>query len=229
MIEVGSREWIRATLALSLGSFLVFLNLYQTHPLLPLLAEVFSVSSLSVGWTLAGCTAGLAVSLLVCARLADRFGRRRIMLWSLAGAILLSLLISLVSQFEQLLLLRVLQGSCWRGCPPPPSPTWGRVQQAGPALRRRGLHRRQLAGGITGRVVGGLLAGWFGDWQHTFLGIGLISLALLPLVIWLLPAQTRFVPVIAKPGQFRQAIASHLGNPLLVGPTSSAASTSWCF
>ena len=36
------------------------------------------------------------------------------MLWSLAGAILLSLLISLVSQFEQLLLLRVLQGSCWR-------------------------------------------------------------------------------------------------------------------
>ena len=47
MIEVGSREWIRATLALSLGSFLVFLNLYQTHPLLPLLAEVFSVSSLS--------------------------------------------------------------------------------------------------------------------------------------------------------------------------------------
>ncbi len=44
MIEVGSREWIRATLALSLGSFLVFLNLYQTHPLLPLIAEVFSVT-----------------------------------------------------------------------------------------------------------------------------------------------------------------------------------------
>jgi len=65
MIEVGSREWIRATLALSLGSFLVFLNLYQTHPLLPLLAEVFSVSSLSAGWTLAGCTAGLATSQLV--------------------------------------------------------------------------------------------------------------------------------------------------------------------
>ena len=47
MIEVGSREWRRATLALSLGSFLVFLNLYQTHPLLPLLADVFSVSSRS--------------------------------------------------------------------------------------------------------------------------------------------------------------------------------------
>ncbi len=161
MIEVGSREWIRATLALSLGSFLVFLNLYQTHPLLPLLAEVFSVSSLSAGWTLAGCTAGLAVSLLVCARLADRFGRRRIMLWSLAGAILLSLLISLVSQFEQLLLLRILQGSCWRGCPPPPSPTWGKSSASGPCSPPSGStspptrwgHRRPGGRRSAGRLV----------------------------------------------------------------------------
>lgn len=132
MIEVGSREWIRATLALSLGSFLVFLNLYQTHPLLPLLAEVFSVSSLPTGWTLAGCTAGLAVSLLVCARLADRFGRRRIMLWSLAGAILLSLLISLVSQFEQLLLLRVLQGVLLAGLPATAIAYMGKSSASGP-------------------------------------------------------------------------------------------------
>ncbi|ONG06567.1 MFS transporter, partial [Aeromonas hydrophila] len=211
MIEVGSREWIRATLALSLGSFLVFLNLYQTHPLLPLLAEVFSVSSLSAGWTLAGCTAGLAVSLLVCARLADRFGRRRIMLWSLAGAILLSLLISLVSQFEQLLLLRVLQGVLLAGLPATAIAYMGEEFSKRALLSAVGVYiAANSLGGITGRVVGGLLAGWFGDWQHTFLGIGLISLALLPLVIWLLPAQTRFVPVIAKPGQFRQAIASHL-------------------
>ena len=66
-------------------------------------------------------------------------------------------------------------------------------------------------------MVGGLLAGWFGDWQHTFLGIGIISLALLPLVIWLLPAQRCFVAVEAAPGQLRRAIQSHLGNPLLVG------------
>lgn len=218
MIEVGSREWIRATLALSLGSFLVFLNLYQTHPLLPLLAEVFSVSSLSAGWTLAGCTAGLAVSLLVCARLADRFGRRRIMLWSLAGAILLSLLISLVSQFEQLLLLRILQGVLLAGLPATAIAYMGEEFSKRALLSAVGVYiAANSLGGIAGRVVGGLLAGWFDDWQHTFLGIGLISLALLPLVIWLLPAQTRFVPVIAKPGQFRQAIASHLGNPLLVG------------
>lgn len=177
MIEVGSREWIRATLALSLGSFLVFLNLYQTHPLLPLLAEVFSVSSLSAGWTLAGCTAGLAVSLLVCARLADRFGRRRIMLWSLAGAILLSPLISLVSQFEQLLLLRILQGVMLAGLPATAIAYMGEEFSKRALLSAVGVYiAANSLGGIAGRVVGGLLAGWFGDWQHTFLGIGLIKI-----------------------------------------------------
>jgi len=218
MIEVSSREWMRATLALSLGSFLVFLNLYQTHPLLPLLANVFSVSSLSAGWTLAGCTAGLATSLLICARLADRFGRRRIMLWTLGGAILLSLLISLVNQFEQLLLLRILQGVLLAGLPATAIAYMGEEFSKRALLSAVGVYiAANSLGGIAGRVVGGLLAGWFGDWQYTFLGIGLISLTLLPLVVWLLPAQTRFVPVVAESGQFQRAISSHLGNPLLVG------------
>ncbi|MDM5084048.1 MFS transporter [Aeromonas rivipollensis] len=218
MIEVGSREWIRATLALSLGSFLVFLNLYQTHPLLPLLAQVFSVSSLSAGWTLAGCTAGLAGSLLICARLADRFGRRRIMLWTLTCAILLSLCIPGVTRFDLLVCLRILQGALLAGLPATAIAYMGEEFSKRALLSAVGVYiAANSLGGIAGRVVGGLLAGWFGDWQHTFLGIGLISLALLPLVIWLLPAQTRFVAVEAAPGQLRRAIQSHLGNPLLLG------------
>uniref|UniRef100_UPI00248EB8FE MFS transporter n=1 Tax=Aeromonas taiwanensis TaxID=633417 RepID=UPI00248EB8FE len=218
MIEVGSREWIRATLALSLGSFLVFLNLYQTHPLLPLLAEVFSVSSLSASWTLAGCTAGLAVSLLICARLADRFGRRRIMLWTLSAAILLSLCIPWVTRFDLLVSLRILQGMLLAGLPATAIAYMGEEFSKRALLSAVGVYiAANSLGGIAGRVVGGLLAGGFGDWQHTFLGIGVISLALLPLVIWLLPAQTRFVAVEAAPGQLRRAIQSHLGNPLLAG------------
>ena len=218
MIEVGSREWIRATLALSQGSFLVFLNLYQTHPLLPLLAEVFSVSALSASWTLAGCTAGLAGSLLVCARLADRFGRRRIMLWTLAAAILLSLCIPWVTHFDVLVSLRILQGVLLAGLPATAIAYMGEEFSKRALIVAVGVYiAANSLGGIAGRVVGGLLAGWFGDWQHTFLGIGIISLALLPLVIWLLPAQTRFVAVEAAPGQLRRAIQSHLGNPLLAG------------
>ena len=170
MIEVGSREWIRATLALSLGSFLVFLNLYQTHPLLPLIAEVFSVNSLSASWTLAGCTAGLAASLLICARLADRHGRRQVMLGTLTLAVLLSLLIPLVEQFGTLLLLRILQGALLAGLPATAIAYMGEEFSKRALLSAVGVYiAANSLGGIAGRVVGGLLAGWFGDWQHTFL------------------------------------------------------------
>ncbi len=187
MIEVGSREWIRATLALSLGSFLVFLNLYQTHPLLPLIAEVFSVNSLSASWTLAGCTAGLAASLLICARLADRHGRRQVMLGTLTLAILLSLLIPLVEQFSSLLLLRILQGRCWPGYQPLRLPIWGRVQQTGAALGGGGLYCRQLprwhcrSGGRwpAGGLVWRLAAHLSGDWcyQPVAVAAGLLAAA----------------------------------------------------
>ncbi|WP_260391828.1 MFS transporter, partial [Aeromonas enteropelogenes] len=43
------------------------------------------------------------------------------------------------------------------------------------------------------------------------------SLALLPLVFWLLPHQTRFVAASPVPGQFAHALQQHLSNPLLVG------------
>ncbi|MGL4714994.1 MAG: MFS transporter [Aeromonas sp.] len=217
-MEVGSREWIRATLALSLGSFLVFLNLYQTHPLLPLIAEVFSVSSLAASWTLAGCTAGLAAALLICAKLADRHGRRRVMLGTLTLAILLSLLIPLAEQFSTLLLLRMVQGGLLAGLPATAIAYMGEEFSKRALLPAVGVYiAANSLGGIAGRVVGGLLAGWFGDWQHTFLGIGVISLLLLPLVFWLLPHQTRFVASAPVPGQFARALHQHLTNPLLLG------------
>lgn len=218
MIEIGSREWIRATLALSLGSFWYSSISTRPIPCCRSLAEVFSVSALSASWTLAGCTAGLAGSLLVCARLADRFGRRRIMLWTLAAAILLSLCIPWVTHFDVLVSLRILQGVLLAGLPATAIAYMGEEFSKRALIVAVGVYiAANSTGGIAGRVVGGLLAGWFGDWQHTFLGIGIISLALLPLVIWLLPAQRCFVAVEAAPGQLRRAIQSHLGNPLLVG------------
>ncbi|MFM4823817.1 MFS transporter [Aeromonas bivalvium] len=218
MIEVGSRPWLRATLALSLGSFLVFLNLYQSHPLLPMLANEFAISSLHSGWTLTGCTAGLAFALLICARLADRFGRRRVMLWTLTGAILLSLVASGVEQFGSLLALRILQGMLLAGLPATAIAYMGEEFTRRALISAVGIYiAANSLGGIAGRVLGGLLAGWFDSWHATFLGIGLISLLLLPLVVWLLPTQRNFTPSQASPGQLRQALGSHLRNPLLVG------------
>lgn len=230
MIEVGSREWIRATLALSLGSFLVFLNLYQTHPLLPLLAEVFSVSSLSAGWTLAGCTAGLAASLLVCARLADRFGRRRIMLWSLAGAILLSLLISLVSQFEQLLLLRILQGVLLAGLPATAIAYMGEEFSKRALLSAVGVY-------IAANSLGASPAGWSAVCWPAGLATGSTLFSASASSAWhccpLSSGCCRPRPVSCpsspSPASFARPSPATSAIRCWWGPTSSVASTSWCF
>ncbi len=185
-------------------------------PLLPLLAEVFSVSSLSAGWTLAGCTAGLAASLLVCARLADRFGRRRIMLCSLAGAILLSCL----SAWSVNLNNCCCYGSC-------------RGPAGGAARHRHRLHgeefsKRALLSAvgvyIAANSLGASPAGWSAVCWLAGLATGTHFSGHRPHQPGVAASRhlaaagpDRFVPVIAKPGQFRQAIASHLGNPLLVG------------
>lgn len=218
MLELGSRPWWRATLALGLGSFLVFLNLYQAHPLLPLLTDQFGVSALMAGGALSACTAGLAVGLLPAARLADRLGRRHVMLGGLLGAILFSPLVALCNHFESLLLLRFMQGLLLAGLPATA------IAYMGEEFSKRGLMSAvgiyiaaNSLGGIAGRVVAGLFAGWQGSWQAAFWGIGLLSLLLLPLVMWLLPRQQGFVPSQPRRGELVSALRLHLGSPLLVG------------
>lgn len=68
MIDAHSRAWWRATLALSLGSFLVFLNLYAVQPLLPELHRVHGVSTLVANLAMSLATLSLAAALLVFGR-----------------------------------------------------------------------------------------------------------------------------------------------------------------
>ncbi|MBZ6067442.1 MFS transporter [Aeromonas schubertii] len=218
MIDQGTLHWWRATLALGLGSFLVFLNLYQAHPLLPLLAAQFAIPPLEAGAALSATTAGLALGLLPMARIADRHGRRIVMLGSLLGAILLSLWLSQITHFTGLLLLRFLQGVLLAGLPATAVAYMGEEFSKRALISAVGIYiAANSLGGIAGRVVAGMLAGALGGWHQAFLGIGLISLLLLPLVCWLLPPQQGFRPAMAQPGELVMALRQHLGSPLLVG------------
>ncbi|MGL5286782.1 MAG: MFS transporter, partial [Aeromonas sp.] len=218
MIDSGSRLWWRATLALCLGSVLVFLNLYQAHPLLPLLAEAFSVSSLRAAAALSAGTAGLAVGLLPAASLADQVGRRQVMLGALLGAIAISPLIPLCRSFDALLALRFVQGIFLAGLPATAIAYMGEEFSKKAMVSAVGIYiAANSLGGIAGRVVAGLLAGWQGEWQDAFWGIALVSALLLPVVAWLLPAQQGFVVSEPRRGELFRALAMHLKEPLLVG------------
>ena len=68
MIDAHSRAWWRATLALCLGSFLVFLNLYVVQPLLPSLHQAHGVSTLVANLAMSLATLSLAAARRMQAR-----------------------------------------------------------------------------------------------------------------------------------------------------------------
>ncbi len=216
MIQARSRAWWRATLALSLGSFLVFINLYAPQPLLPELREVYGVSTLAAGLMMSVATLALAVSLLVFGPLSDAIGRAAIMRLTLLAAGALSLCLALAPSFEALLVLRGVQGFVLGGLPAVAIAWMGDEFEPSAMLPAIGLYiGANSLGGISGRVVGGAVGEVAGS-SASFLAVGAITLVGLAVFWKLLPASRGFTP---RPFELRGALtdlAGHLRNPLLL-------------
>ena len=216
MIQARTRAWWRATFALSLGSFLVFINLYAPQPLLPELREVYGVSTLAAGLVMSVATLALAVSLLVFGPLSDAIGRAAIMRLTLLAAGALSLGLALAPSFETLLVLRGVQGFVLGGLPAVAIAWMGDEFEPSAMLPAIGLYiGANTLGGISGRVVGGAVGEVAGS-SASFLAVGLITLVGLSVFWKLLPASRGFTP---RPFELRGALADlagHLRNPLLL-------------
>ncbi|MDX1267401.1 MAG: MFS transporter, partial [Oceanisphaera sp.] len=173
---------------------------------------------MSASWALSVSTLGLAFGLLFWARVADRLGRKPVMLGCLLAAIVLSLLMALVPDFGWLLAARGVQGFFLAGLPATAVAYMGEELTPKALVTSIGIYiAANSMGGIAGRVFGGLLAQWGeqwgGGWQTSFLVLGGLSLLLwLPLLKWLPPSQ-HFVP--AGKGQGVRPLFEHIRNPLL--------------
>lgn len=217
MIEAHSRAWWRATLALCLGSFTVFVNLYAAQPLLPALRQAFHVSTLTVSLAMGASTLTLALSLLIYGPLSDAIGRGTIMRVTLLLAALCSLALPLVPDFTSLLLLRALQGLVLGGLPAVAIAWMGDEFDKRALMLAVGLYiSANTLGGIVGRVLGGI-AGEYGGWQASFVAVGGLSLICLTVFWWLLPAARYFQPAPLRSSVALAALGGHLRNSLLLG------------
>lgn len=217
MIEAKSPAWWRATLALCLGSMLVFINLYAPQPLLPDLRESYQVSTLVIGLVMSLTTLTLAASLLFYGPLSDAIGRGSIMRLSLLCAALVTLLLGWVSNIDGLLALRAIQGLVLGGLPAVAIAWMGDEFDPAAIAPAVGLYiAANTLGGIGGRVLGGSI----GDWQGpdvAFIAIGILSLMGV-VVFWkLLPKATAFCPRRFRLSRATASLAGHLHNPLLMG------------
>lgn len=216
MIEVGTAQFWRATMALCIGSFMVFANLYITHPLLPMLAEEFEISPLLASWSLTVTTLTLGLSLLLFGPLSDALGRTRLMLMSMCGAVVCSCILSQVNDFTWLLFWRAVQGVCLAGLPAIAIAYMGDEFSKKGLIAAVGLYiSGNTLGGISGRLFGGF-AGELLGWQNAFALMALISAVCLLFFVWLLPPSQHFVARKVRPKQMITDAYQHLRNPLLL-------------
>ncbi len=100
----------RAVIAVTLAGIGVFLNLYATQPLLPLFEQIFHASKSEVGRTVSAATLGVALSAPFCGALAERVGRRKVIVLSIFLLALPTILAATASGLSQLVFWRFLQG-----------------------------------------------------------------------------------------------------------------------
>jgi len=216
LIEPGTPAYRRACLALVLASLVIFANLYALHPLLPLIAREFGVSTLQAGnaFTITSLTLGL--SLLIHGPLSDALGRKGPLLAGLAATTLLTGCMVFSSEFSTLLWLRAALGLALGVLPAVAIAYLGDTMSRTALVGAVGLY---ISGNTLGGAGGRLIGGFIGDHlslQAVFVFLTAFSLCGLALVAYLLPKPAHFVPQRLSLGGSLKGFAAHLKNPALL-------------
>ncbi|ETX11135.1 major facilitator transporter [Marinomonas ushuaiensis DSM 15871] len=216
MIEVGSSVFWRGTLALVIGSFMVFANVYVTQPLLPMIANEFSISPLQASASFTITTLTLGISLLFYGPISDAIGRKGIMVMTMVGITITTFCLSLVQSYESLLALRALQGFFLAGLPAIAVAYLGDEYTPEALMVAVGLYiSGNSLGGIGGRLIGGFVGEWLGR-SATFAVMGGISLICLLVFFFLLPTSRHFEPKPLRVGHILKNMKDHLYNRRLL-------------
>lgn len=206
----------RATLALCLGSFMVFANLYVTQPLLPMISAHFQVSALQASASFTITTFTLGLSLLLYGPLSDAIGRKGIILLTMVGITLTTACLATISDYHSLLILRALQGFFLAGLPAIAVAYMSDEFNADALMIAVGIYiSGNSLGGIGGRLLGGFLGENLGL-TGTFTFLAVFSLCFTLAFAWLLPRSRHFVAKPLRPQSMLRQLASHLANKTLL-------------
>ncbi len=166
------------------ATFLIFFQAFMVAPLLPRLAQVFSVPIQTIGLIVPAYLIPYGVATLVYGPLSDWLGRRPILVGSLAAFVVLTALTATAQSAQALLVLRLLTGLGASGVVPLALAFTGDVVPYSERGRALGWLFGAMAGGIAFGSTAGAVLEPFLTWQGLFLGVAvlaaLVFVALLP-------------------------------------------------
>src|SRR5207245_1155068 len=175
--------WQRNVWALTLCVFIAFVGFQFFNPFLPLYIRELGVTDPAriALWSglLAAVTPAMSGLLApVFGRLADRFGRKLMLVRSLAGFTVIIAVMGVVTSVEQLLLMRVLQG-LFAGF----SPMAMAVATVSAPRETVSVAIARVPNAHLSRVAGGLVASHLGTRVAFFITAAMCALALVALIV----------------------------------------------
>src|SRR5882724_8062928 len=193
----------------------LFLDGFDTQAIgyvAPALAKEWGLSKGSLGPVFSAGLFGLMIGALVFGPLADRIGRRKIIIFSTLAFGIGTLATSIIDDVDSLLAIRFLTGLGLGGAMPN---AVAMTSEFSPRRRRATMVMIMFCGFSIGAALGGFLAAalipQFG-WRSVFVVGGVAPLLLVPILVLRLPESVRFL---ALTGRAHERVAELLG---FIGP-----------
>ncbi len=198
-IKRGTPAFMRVTLALFSAGLATFALLYCVQPILPILSQEFGINPASTSISLSIATATLAIGLLFTGPLSDAIGRKPVMVGALLLASCCTLISTLMTSWEGILIMRALIGLSLSG-----------VAAVGMTYLSEEIHPSFVAfsmglyisgnsiGGMSGRLLTGVFTDLF-NWRVAVAMIGCWALASAIMFWKILPPSRHFRPSSLRP------------------------------
>jgi len=159
---------------MAFGGFSIFALLYCVQPLMPLLAHDFQLSPAQSSLALSSSTITLALALLASGSVAERYGRKSVMVASMLGGAVLTLVSALSADYVQLVAVRALLGLMLGGLPAVAMAYLSDEIEPTSLGLSMGMYISGSAfGGMSGRVISAFVSD-FASWR---LAVGLLGAA----------------------------------------------------
>jgi len=204
------------------AGFVTFSLLYETQPVLPLVAGAFGLSPAEASLSLSAATLALALGMLLAAPISDAKGRVGVLRSAIVAAALLGLLVPFAPTFPVLVALRAVQGLALAGVPAVAMAYLAEEVEPRRAGAAMGLFiAGNAVGGMVGRLLVGLLSAELG-WKGGLWGLALLDVALAAWFARNVPPSRRFRPRPFRRDAILRGLAASGRDPVLLGLYSMA-------
>ena len=198
------------TVAVVLAGFAAFVTLYAPQPLLPMLAVAFAIPAREISLVMTASAVGVTLAAPFVGMVADRFGRKRVIVPSAFLLAIPTLFVGLSSGLGSLLLWRFLQGILTPGIFAITIAYINDEWREGAGRAMSAYVAGTVVGGFSGRMIAAQIAPVW-SWRWAFVTLAVIEvLCGLALIFWLPADRKRKARVrVAWPKHTPQLLATY--------------------